>query len=157
MQQLDRHGALRSEPGMLDAVARSAAEFLDELVGSFPLRDRAATSLGTALRVKEVRNFFQGRKVFETSQHLAAGTDAVRHLSPCSLGTGHDRGRPAVARFARAGCISFGRQRGGLGRLCRNKRARRHHVGSLFELRRQRRLRGGDTCAHSHAQSRAET
>ena len=67
---------------ILGRVGDSASYILDELVRTFSLTGKASRTLGTALRVKEVRESLASyTDLLDDLKHMAAAADAERHLS----------------------------------------------------------------------------
>ena len=59
---------------------------MDKLVQTFSLTGEASRTLGTALRVKEVRESFASyTDLLDDRKHMAAAADAERRLSPAVI------------------------------------------------------------------------
>ena len=76
-------------PGPSDILGRvgdSASYILDMLVRTLSFTGKASKTLGTALRVKEVREFLASyTDLLDDLKHMAAAADAERHLSPAVI------------------------------------------------------------------------
>jgi len=78
------HAAPSGGTSLFERLGPAANQALNLLNGNFALHGKAAKSLGTALRVRQVRESLDGVLVRDIG-HLSAGADAVRHLTVESI------------------------------------------------------------------------